>query len=108
MTVPPIDISEHNWKIVRDILQKHVPSHEVCAFGSRARRTARTYSDLDMVIVTEYPLPSETSAMLAEDFSESDLPFRVDLLDWHTAPQHFRSIVEKDKIVVQPGPETSP
>jgi hypothetical protein len=37
MTVPPIDISPEDWRIVRDILRKHVPDHEDWAFGSRAK-----------------------------------------------------------------------
>ena len=105
MTVPPIDISAKDWKILSDILRQHVPDHEVWAFGSRAKRTSRTYSDLDIVILTPKPLSSAIRGPLVEDFSESDLPFRIDLLDWHTAPENFRRIAEKDKVVLQPGTE---
>ena len=45
---PDIDISPGQWDIVHDILQRHVPGHEVWAFGSRARRRAKPYSDLDL------------------------------------------------------------
>lgn len=105
MTVPPIDISLEEWRIVRDILRKHVPDHEVWAFGSRAKRTAWTYSDLDLAIITDQPLSLKVHGDLAEDFSESDLPFRVDILDWTTTRDNFRRIVENDKVVVQPGRE---
>jgi hypothetical protein len=33
------------------------------------------------VIITGTPLPSGVSGALREDFSESDLPFRADILD---------------------------
>jgi hypothetical protein len=39
---------------------------------------------------------------MMEDFSESDLPFRVDILDWTATLDNFRHIVENDKVVVQP------
>jgi predicted nucleotidyltransferase len=101
MTVPPIDVSPEDWLIVRDILRRHIPDSEVWAFGSRAARTARTYSDLDLAIIGETPLPFAITGALAEDFSESDLPFRVDLVDWASTQDYFRRIIEKGKVVVQ-------
>ena len=71
---PDIDISPGQWEIVHDILQRHVPGHEVWAFGSRARRRAKPYSDLDLAIITQAPLPLDTRAALSSEFSESDLP----------------------------------
>ena len=101
MTVPPIDISPANWSIVHEILQKHVPHHEVWAFGSRAKRTSWKYSDLDLAIISDTPLSFKVRGDLMEDFSESDLPFRVDLLDWASTQEDFRRIVESDKVIVQ-------
>jgi predicted nucleotidyltransferase len=101
MIVPPIDISPDEWRIVRDILRKHVPAHEVWAFGSRARHTGWTYSDLDLAVINEIPMSYKVQGEMAEDFSESDLPFRVDILDWATTQESFRRIVEEHKVVVQ-------
>jgi type I restriction enzyme, S subunit len=100
---PPIDIDPGHWALVRSILQKHVPHHTVWAFGSRAKWTAKPYSDLDLVIATDQPLPLHTSAALADDFSESDLPWKVDVLDWAVLSAEFRQIVERDRVVVQQG-----
>ena len=96
-----IDIRPDHWIIVRDILRKHVPQYTVWAFGSRARRTAKPFSDLDLAILTDQPLPLDVSATLAEDFSESDLPYKVDLVDWAMTAETFRQIIERDKVVVQ-------
>ncbi|MHB1099339.1 MAG: nucleotidyltransferase domain-containing protein, partial [Burkholderiales bacterium] len=49
---PLIDIRPDHWAIVRGILQKHVPQYEVWAFGSRAKWTAKEYSDLDLAVIT--------------------------------------------------------
>jgi predicted nucleotidyltransferase len=75
--IPDIDIVPDHWKIIRALLHKHVPLHEVWAFGSRARRNARPFSDLDLAIITTTPLPLEVQAALKDDFSESDLPYKV-------------------------------
>jgi len=97
-----IDISPADLKIVQDILRKHVPDREVWAFGSRAKRTAKTYSDLDLVVIADTPLSFQVSGALREDFSDSDLPWRVDIVDWATTSEAFRRIIEQDKVVVQP------
>lgn len=102
-TPPPIDIAPEHWLIVRQILRQYVPQHAVWAFGSRARRTARPLSDLDLAIITDQPLPLSVHAALAEAFSESDLPYKVDIVDWATTSDSFRKIIERDKVVVQEG-----
>ncbi len=96
-----IDIRTDLWPIVRDILQRHVPRHEIWAFGSRVQGRAKRYSDLDLAIISDTPLPLSTLARLADDFSESDLPWRVDLVDWATTGAAFRQIIERQKIVIQ-------
>ncbi|MDR1228392.1 MAG: restriction endonuclease subunit S [Azoarcus sp.] len=101
MSIPNIDIRPDHWQIVRDILRKHVPQYEVWAFGSRAKWTAKQYSDLDLAIITNRPLPLEVSASLSDDFSESDLPWKVDVVDWASTSESFRKIVERDKVRVQ-------
>jgi type I restriction enzyme S subunit len=103
MTVPPINVSPEEWKIVADILHKHVPDREVWAFGSRAKRTNWTNSDLDLAIITDAPLSWDVRGDLTEDLSESDLPFRVDILDWATTRENFRDLITADKVIVQQG-----
>lgn len=101
-SVPPlIDIRPDHWAIVQSILQKHVPQCEVWAFGSRAKRSAKPYSDLDLAVISDQPLSLVTSAALADDFSESDLPWKVDVVDWATTSEAFRAIIQQDKVVVQ-------
>ncbi len=100
-SLPPIDIQPDHWRIVQAILQKHVGEYDVWAFGSRARGAAKPYSDLDLAIITHAPLPLAVHAALADDFSESDLPWRVDLADWATTSEGFRRIIETQKVVVR-------
>jgi type I restriction enzyme S subunit len=102
--VPQIDISADHWAIVQDILRQRVPQHEVWAFGSRARRTAKPYSDLDLAVICDEPLSPQITAALTDDFSDSDLPWKVDVVDWATTSETFRKIIERDKVLVQAGP----
>ena len=99
-----LDVSPGHLAIVLEILRKHVPDREVWAFGSRVKGTAWRFSDLDLAIAGDTPLPFDVRGGMAEDFSESDLPFRVDILDWATTRDDFRRIVEAGKVVIQAPP----
>jgi len=101
VSVPAIDIQPDHWAIAQSILRKHVPHYPVWAFGSRAKWTAKPFSDLDLAIITDQPLPLSVSAALADDFLESDLPWKVDIVDWATTSESFRKIIERDKVVLQ-------
>ena len=107
LDVPKIDIRPDHLEIVQGILKKYVPLCEVWAFGSRAKWTAKEYSDLDLAIITDRPLSLDVSASLSDDFSESDLPWRVDVVDWATTSESFRKVIERDKIVVQEGKQST-
>ena len=98
---PLVDVRPDLWRIVQGILQKHLPQHEVWAFGSRAKWTAKLYSDLDLAVMTDQPLSLDVSAALTDAFAESDLPWRVDVVDWASTSVAFRQIIERDKVQVQ-------
>jgi type I restriction enzyme S subunit len=98
---PRIDIRPEHLAIARDILLRYVPQYEVWAFGSRATGKAREFSDLDLAIITDEPLSLDVSASLRDGFSESDLPWKVDVVDWASTSATFRKIIERDKVVVK-------
>jgi predicted nucleotidyltransferase len=80
---------------VRNILIHHVPEFEVWAFGSRVHgRHLKPHSDLDLAIKTTNPLSLNRFLDLKAAFSESDLPYRVDLIDWASTEPGFRTLVE--------------
>ena len=95
-----LDVRPDHLKIVLNILNKYVPDREVWAFGSRATGNARETSDLDLVIIGETPLEFETLAALRDAFSESKIPYRVDVVDWATTSESFRKIIQQEKMVV--------
>jgi predicted nucleotidyltransferase len=86
---PDIAISDAEWSIVCDILQKYLSKYNVWAFGSRVRHTHKPFSNLDIVVVNDEPLSISTMAELNEAFSESDLPWKVDAVDWASISNNF-------------------
>ncbi len=88
-----IDLAPEQLVIVLRLIEAHVPECEVRAFGSRVTGDAKPYSDLDIIILGASRLPLGRLAALREAFEESELPIRVDVIDWHTLSENFREII---------------
>ena len=96
-----LQISDNEWQHVSAILQRYLPQYEVWAFGSQVKGKAKPYSDLDLAIVSDTPLPLALLAEVAEAFSESDLPWKVDLVDWATTSERFRQVIAEQKLILK-------
>ena len=96
-----IDANSDDVACVLHILAEHIPDREVWAFGSRVCGAPKAFSDLDLAIIGDKPLADVVLANIEEAFRESDLPFKVDVVDWATASDHFRRIIEGQYVVLQ-------
>ncbi len=81
--------------ILRDILPRDVTVH---VFGSRASGRAKAWSDLDLMLEGPGPLPLSLVAALAEAFEESELPWKVDLVDRKTVSEGFGRLIDQSKV----------
>lgn len=92
-----IFIEARHLKIVQDILRNYPYSFYV--FGSRARGNPRQLSDLDLCFFDD--IPWAVRAQIDEDFEESDLPYKVDVIDWNQCDLDFKKLIAKDLIFLQ-------
>jgi type I restriction enzyme S subunit len=58
-----------------------------------------------LAVVASAKLSNDTLRHLKEAFEESDLPFRVEVLDWHAISPDFQKVIEKEYEVIQ-GPKS--
>lgn len=86
-----IDLDERQLSIVKAVLNSVVPDIPVFAFGSRVSGRAKKHSDLDLALEAALPLDWRRMARLREAFEESDLPFRVDVVDWRVCSPQFKA-----------------
>lgn len=78
--------------ILRDVLRQYLPDGaRASVFGSRAQGGARQYSDLDLALEWDRPLELDLIGQIAEALSESDLPYKVDIVDRSTVDPAFRA-----------------
>jgi predicted nucleotidyltransferase len=102
MTQPvPIDLpADHRW-LVLNIIRTNLPQGtKAWVFGSRATGRARRYSDLDLALDAGRRMTLDEIARLTEAFSDSELPYRVDLVDWRDIDDRWRHIVLSERVAL--------
>jgi predicted nucleotidyltransferase len=92
-----LDMENRHLKIVQDILSRY--PYKFYAFGSRVRGCAKKFSDLDICFFDDISL-AELS-QIEEAFEESDLPYKVDLINWNSISIDFRKIIENDLVLLE-------
>lgn len=90
-----IAIEKEQLEIVRKILKNNVPNAEIRIFGSRYKHTNKEYSDIDIAIVQKEKISLELYSKMKEEFEESNLKYRVDLVDWNIISEEFKKIIEE-------------
>jgi type I restriction enzyme S subunit len=86
-------------RIVQEVLAAHLPTgFSVRVFGSRAKGKPKPYSDLDLAVKGDEPLTLAELGDLGDAFSESDLPFKVDVVDWRSASAFMQEIIDRDGV----------
>ena len=100
-----LDLPQKYLEQVKALLRAHTPHAEIWAYGSRVNGSGHAASDLDLVLRNPQNLQEETTALseLKEAFTESNLPIRVDIMDWARIPTSFHREIERAHVVVQEG-----
>lgn len=103
MNVAKLDINPEYLTLIKTILRQHLPSNaKVGVFGSRVTGKARKYSDVDLIInISGENVPIQTLFVLATEFEESDLPFKVDVVDWNKLSAEFQEMIADEIIELQ-------
>lgn len=91
-----INLSDEELKLIKSILAKY--PYKFYAFGSRVKGKQKKYSDLDLCYKDE--IPDSVITRIYEAFELSNLPFKVELLNWHRCDADFQKSIEGDLIEV--------
>ena len=81
---------------IKEMIHRYFPDAEILVFGSRLNGTHKPASDLDLCIRSHSLLPVAEWSKLSAELSDSDLPFKVDLLDWHRIAEDFQRIISEN------------
>lgn len=86
-----VELSAQELALVKHILRNY-PATVI--FGSRIKGTSKKFSDLDVCL--KDPITDYEYVVLEEAFQESDLPFKVDLIDYSKIDDSFKNIVDAE------------
>ena len=92
-----LQITKQDYQILHRIL-KGYPYH-FYAYGSRAKGNARRFSDLDLCY--QENIPSYKVVEIEGKLEESDLPFRVELVNWKNMRPVFQKMIKKDLVLIR-------
>jgi len=100
-------LNDKEIAIVQNILEATTPEYEVRVFGSRVHgRGLKPFSDIDLAMMTTQPIASDLLCELKEQFAESDLPYKVDVVDYAAASPRFRDIIQQEyEVIYRPRKE---
>jgi predicted nucleotidyltransferase len=91
----PVFISSDEKQIILAILQG---AFDILVFGSRVTGTHQKFSDLDLCLKADKPIDRHVLGQFRTKFSESNLPYTIDLIDYHAIDKSFRDLIMRDAI----------
>ncbi|MFM7458034.1 MAG: nucleotidyltransferase family protein [bacterium] len=101
-------IEDKHFSIVLGILKKYLVGQnkdiKVYIFGSRSTgKNLKRGSDLDIALEADSGkiIDLQLLDQLDFDFEDSDLPYKVDLLDLNSASQEFRAAIDNELTEIQ-------
>ncbi|MBM4222973.1 MAG: nucleotidyltransferase domain-containing protein [Gammaproteobacteria bacterium] len=92
-----IYMDDKHFNILKNIFEKY--NYHFYAFGSRVLGNHKKYSDIDIFFCEN--IPQKIIYSLEEEFEESDLPFKVDLIDYQKCDADFQTIMTRSYIQIQ-------
>jgi len=104
MTTNTIHISDIQLQIAKTILKKNISNNTlIWIFGSRVSFNYKPYSDLDIALqhTDNKTISLKKLASIKADFIDSDLPWKVDVIDYNSISGIFKQNVDASKINLQ-------
>ena len=98
-----IAISANHLRYLLEQIELHTPKATVWAFGSRVAWSHRPASDLDLAIHCDKEIAKKALPKLGDILEESDLPFKVQLLDFDRLPENMQENIKKQYVVLYQG-----
>lgn len=95
-----LNLEDKHRKVLKEIFQEMIPGIEVWAYGSRVSNDnlelSYSGSDIDLVIKGHEAIEIKTLSKIKEKINDSNIPFLVDIFDWHGIPEEFQKNILKN------------
>jgi len=102
MTTKTFGLTPDNWKRIIQLVVDPLKQigAKIYVFGSRARGDHQEFSDLDLLVESESPLPIYLLSQIRSQLEESRLPIKVDVVDIHELADSFKGNVLRERVEI--------
>lgn len=93
-------LNRQEMEIIKKILNAHFPNAVVWIFGSRVTESYKKFSDLDLALVGTSKIDPVKIMNALEHFQASDLPIKVDLVEFSQLSEAFQQNIRNNHRVL--------
>lgn len=97
-----IDVKLEHLNLILVILTRYLGADaKIYAFGSRVKKSAKPYSDLDIAVdLVDNKLDLETLAKIKSSLDDTTIPYFVDIVDLNGITEEFKNNINKDLVLL--------
>lgn len=95
-----IQLSSKQVDLIKSVLQKNFGNADFWIYGSRVKGNAKKFSDVDIIIKGRKIFTIFDIGRAKTDLAESDLPYLVDIIDWHSVTEGFLETIKPDLVKI--------
>lgn len=92
-------VNEQDKEKIIAILAALFPDSKIYLYGSRARGMSSKWSDIDLAIDAKEPIHFAKIGEANDVMSELNIPYKVDVVDFHSVTDEMRKEILRDRIV---------
>lgn len=100
-----INLKPKHEQMLKDIFNNYCPHAEIWAYGSRVSGDSHDGSDLDLAVIDFHDAEKRLSE-LRQILNDSNIPFLIDIFEFHKLPPSFQNEIRKKYIVLYNGNST--
>jgi predicted nucleotidyltransferase len=89
-----INLLPEHIDTIKQIINRYLNNPKIKIFGSRTNGSSNKNSDIDIAIISDKKIDFKTLAEIKIAFEESDIPYRVDIIDYISASENFKKIID--------------
>lgn len=90
-------LEKRHLDFILQVLKDNIPQKDAkfYIFGSRAKGNYKEYSDIDIAVkLPDEKLSADILGKILMKFSDSTLPYEVDVIDLNAIDKKFRNLIE--------------
>ena len=94
-------LKKTHLNFILQVLHNNIPKKDAkfYIFGSRAKGTYKEYSDIDIAVkLQNEKLSADILGKILIEFSDSTLPYEVDLIDLNAIDETFKTLIDSSLI----------